>query len=105
GRGGKRHRPVRWRPRLVLRRSGKKLAGGGQPTPPHQLDDTGDREVQQAEAAISKEGLPELGDGAPREADAEVPPLPDAEVPSLPKEDRPGELPPPKPGPGTTEAA
>src|SRR5262249_58517601 len=73
--------------------------------PPHQLDDTGDREVEQAEAAISKEGLPELGDGAPREADAEVPPLPDAEVPSLPKEDRPGELPPPKPGPGTTEAA
>jgi hypothetical protein len=91
---------------VELLRFFEKMAPGEQQAAPHQLEDTGDREVQQAEAAISKEGLPELGDGAPREAaDAEVPPLPDAEVPPLPEEDRPGELPPPKPGPGTTEAA
>jgi len=91
---------------VELLRFFEKMAPGEQSTPPHQLEDTGDREVQQAEAEISKEGLPELGDGAPREAaDAEAPSLPDAEVPALPQEDRPGELPPPKPGPGTTEAA
>jgi hypothetical protein len=91
---------------VELLRFFEKMAPGEQQAPPHPLEDTGDREVQQAEAAISKEGLPELGDGAPREAaGAEVPPLPDAEVPPLPEEDRPGELPPPKPGPGTTEAA
>jgi regulator of protease activity HflC (stomatin/prohibitin superfamily) len=89
---------------VELLRFFEKMAPGEQPSQPHQLEDTGDREVQQAEAAISKEGLPELG-APPEAADAEIPPLPDAEVPPLPQEDRPGELPPPKPGPGTTEAA
>ena len=91
---------------VELLRFFEKAAGGGtEPAPPPPLEDTGDREVQQAEAAISKEGLPELG-APPETAEAEVPPLPDAAVPPLPEEDKPGELPQPtKPGPGTTEAA
>jgi regulator of protease activity HflC (stomatin/prohibitin superfamily) len=91
---------------VELLRFFEKMAPGTQPAPPPPLEDTGDREVQQAEAAIAKEGLPELGVGAPPEArDAEIPPLPDADVPPLPEGDRPGELQSPKPGPGTTEAA
>jgi len=90
---------------VELLRFFEKMAPGEQPSPPPPLEDTGDREVQQAEAAIAKEGLPELGGGAPEAAGAEVPSLPDADVPPLPEEDRPGELPQPKPGPGTTEAA
>jgi len=69
------------------------------------LEDTGDREVQQAEAEIGHESLPELGAAVPDGADAEAPALPNAEAPPAPEEDRPGELPQPKPGPGTTEAA
>jgi regulator of protease activity HflC (stomatin/prohibitin superfamily) len=92
---------------VELLRFFEKAAPGAQPAPPPPpLEDTGDREVQQAEAAISKEGLPELGAGAPVDAgQAEIPPLPDAEVPPLPEGDRASELPPPEPGPGTTEAA
>jgi regulator of protease activity HflC (stomatin/prohibitin superfamily) len=91
---------------VELLRFFEKMAPGTQPAPPPPLEDTGDREVQQAEAAIAKEGLPELGGGAPADAaHAEIPPLPDADVPPLPETDRPGELPPPAPGPGTTEAA
>jgi regulator of protease activity HflC (stomatin/prohibitin superfamily) len=90
---------------VELLRFFEKAAGGAAPSPPPPLEDTGDREVQQAEAEISKEGLPELGEAAPEVADPEVPPLPDADVPSLPEEGKPGELPQPKPGPGTTEAA
>jgi regulator of protease activity HflC (stomatin/prohibitin superfamily) len=89
----------------LLRFFEKAAGGAAEPAPPPPLEDTGDREVQQAEAAISKEGLPELG-APPESADAAVPPLPDADVPALPEEDKPGELPQPtKPGPGTTEAA
>ena len=84
--------------------AGASLASGGWSSPPP-LEDTGDREVQQAEAAIGHEGLPELGAAVPEAADAEVPALPEADVPALPEEDQPGELPQPKPGPGTTEAA
>jgi regulator of protease activity HflC (stomatin/prohibitin superfamily) len=86
---------------VELLRFFEKAAGGT----PHPIEDTGDREVQQAEAAIAHEGLPELGEAAPAAADPEVPPLPEADVPALPEEDKPGELPQPKPGPGTTEAA
>ena len=90
---------------VELLRFFEKMAPGERQAPPHRIEDTGDREVQQAEAAIGHEGLPELGEAAPAAADAEVPPLPDADVPPLPEEDKPGELPPPRPGPGTTEAA
>ena len=90
---------------VELLRFFEKAAGGAGPSAPHPIEDTGDREVQQAEAAIAHEGLPELGEAAPAAADAEAPPLPDADVPPLPGEDKPGELPQPKPGPGTTEAA
>jgi regulator of protease activity HflC (stomatin/prohibitin superfamily) len=90
---------------VELLRFFEKMAPGERPAPPHRIEDTGDREVQQAEAAIGHEGLPELGEAVPAAADAEVPPLPDADVPPLPEEDKPGELPPPRPGPGTTEAA
>jgi regulator of protease activity HflC (stomatin/prohibitin superfamily) len=90
---------------VELLRFFEKAAPAVESSPPPPLEDTGDREVQQAEAAISHEGLPELGEAAPDGADAEAPPLPDAEVPALPEEDKPGELPQPKPGPGTTEAA
>jgi hypothetical protein len=63
------------------------------------LADTGDAEVAEAEREIG--GI---------EPPAELPPpseseLADPEIPPLPKEDQPGQLPPPKPGPGTTEAA
>ena len=61
--------------------------------------------VNRLDISQDKEGLPELGGPPPQAADAEVPPLPDADVPPLPEEERPGELPQPKPGPGTTEAA
>jgi hypothetical protein len=88
---------------VELLRFFEKMAPGERPAPPPPLEDTGDREVQQAEAAIAHEGLPELGEAAA--ADAGNPAVPDADVPSLPEEDKPGELPPPKPGPGTTEAA
>jgi regulator of protease activity HflC (stomatin/prohibitin superfamily) len=92
---------------VELLRFFEKMAPGEQPSQPHRLEDTGDQEVRQAEAAISKEGLPELGNNgaSPDGADAEVPPLPDADVPPLAEGDQPGELSPPKPGPGTTEAA
>jgi len=90
---------------VELLRFFEKMAPGERQAPPHRIEDTGDREVQQAEAAIGHEGLPELGEAVPAAADAEVPPLPDADVPPLPEEDKPGELPPPRPGPGTTEAA
>jgi hypothetical protein len=90
---------------VELLRFFEKAAPAVESSPPPPLEDTGDREVQQAEAAISHEGLPELGEAAPDGADAEAPALPDAEVPALPEEDKPGELPQPKPGPGTTEAA
>ena len=92
---------------VELLRFFEKMAPGERPAPPPPLEDTGDREVQQAEAAIAHEAVPELelGTAAPAASDAEVPPLPDAEVPPLPEEDKPGELPQPKPGPGTTEAA
>jgi len=89
---------------VELLRFFEKMAPGERQAPPHRIEDTGDREVQQAEAAIGHEGLPELGEAVPAAADAEVPPLPDADVPP-PEEDKPGELPPPRPGPGTTEAA
>jgi regulator of protease activity HflC (stomatin/prohibitin superfamily) len=63
------------------------------------LADTGDAEVAEAEREISGiEAPPELA--PPSEAEFTEP-----EIPPLPEEDRPGELPPPKPGPGTTEAA
>jgi hypothetical protein len=63
------------------------------------LADTGDAEVAEAEREISGiEAPPELA--PPSEAEFTQP-----EIPPLPEEDRPGELPPPKPGPGTTEAA
>ena len=92
---------------VELLRFFEKMAPGDQSPPPHRIEDTGDAEVQEAEAAIGHEALPELGAAAPAPAaaDAEVPSLPDAEVPPLPEEDKPGELPQPKPGPGTTEAA
>jgi regulator of protease activity HflC (stomatin/prohibitin superfamily) len=90
---------------VELLRFFEKMAPGEQSAPPHRIEDTGDREVQQAEAAIGHESLPELGAAVPEAATAEVPPLPDAEVPALPEEDQPGELPQPKPGPDTTEAA
>ena len=90
---------------VELLRFFEKMAPGERQAPPHRIEDTGDREVQQAEAAIGHEGLPELGEAVPAAADAEVPPLPDADVPPLLEEDKPGELPPPRPGPGTTEAA
>jgi len=90
---------------VELLRFFEKMAPGEQSAPPHRIEDAGDAEVQQAEAAIGHEGLPELGEAAPAAADAEVPALPEAEVPPLPEEDQPGELPEPKPGPGTTEAA
>ena len=92
---------------VELLRFFEKAAGGAESSspPPPPLEDTGDREVQQAEAEIGHESLPELGAAVPDGADAEAPALPDAEVPALPEEDKPGELPQPKPGPGTTEAA
>jgi regulator of protease activity HflC (stomatin/prohibitin superfamily) len=63
------------------------------------LADTGDAEVAEAEREISGAGpTPELAPPSPAE-------LADPEIPPLPEEDQPGELPPPKPGPGTTEAA
>jgi len=63
------------------------------------LADTGDAEVAEAEAQISGvEPTPQLAASAETE-------LADPEIPPLPQEDQPGELPPPKPGPGTTEAA
>jgi regulator of protease activity HflC (stomatin/prohibitin superfamily) len=88
----------------LLRFFEKMAPPSAQPVPPP-LEDTGDKEVEQAEAAIGHEGLPELGGAVPEAAGAEVPPLPDADVPPLPEGDRPGELPPSTPGPGTTEAA
>ena len=90
---------------VELLRFFEKAAGGADSSSPPPLEDTGDQEVQQAEAAIGHEALPELGAAVPVAADAETPPLPDAEVPPLTEEDKPGELPQPKPGPGTTEAA
>jgi regulator of protease activity HflC (stomatin/prohibitin superfamily) len=90
---------------VELLRFFEKMAPGEQSPAPHRIEDTGDREVQQAEAEIGHEGLPELGEAVPEAADAKVPALPDADVPALPEEDQPGELPQPKPGPGTTEAA
>jgi hypothetical protein len=91
---------------VELLRFFEKMAPPSAQSVPPPLQDTGDREVEQAEAAIAHAGLPELGEGtAPEPPDAEVPPLPEADVPPLPEQDRPGELPPPKPGPGTTEAA
>jgi hypothetical protein len=87
---------------VELLRFFEKMAPGEQPARPAPLEDTGEAEVKQAEAAIAKEGLPELGEGtAPEAADAEVPPLPDAEVPPLLEGDRPGELPPSQPPTGT----
>src|SRR5262245_20841166 len=63
------------------------------------LADTGDAEVAEAEREIS--GIePPAELSPPSQAE-----LADPEIPPLPKEDQPGELPPPKPGPGTTEAA
>jgi regulator of protease activity HflC (stomatin/prohibitin superfamily) len=63
------------------------------------LADTGDAEVAEAEREISGiEAPPELA--PPPETE-----LADPEIPPLPEQDKPGELPPPKPGPGTTEAA
>jgi len=90
---------------VELLRFFEKAAGGAGSPPPHQIEDTGDAEVQQAEAEIGHDALPELGQAAPAAADAAVPALPDADVPALPEEDQPGELPPSKPGPDTTEAA
>jgi regulator of protease activity HflC (stomatin/prohibitin superfamily) len=94
---------------VELLRFFEKMAPGAQPAPPPPLEDTGDREVQQAEAAIAKAGVPELGAGSePEPAEAAIPPLPDADVPPLPEDtERPGELPPPgsaEPPPGTEAA-
>jgi hypothetical protein len=76
-------------------------ANSGQAAPPPV--DTGDAEVAQAEAAISKAGLPEIGEAPPPEVpDAEVPPLPDAA-------EEPGQLPAPETDPpsgsGSPQAA
>jgi regulator of protease activity HflC (stomatin/prohibitin superfamily) len=47
--------------------------------PPPPLEDTGDAEVAQAEAALSKAGAPELGHApVPELPDSDSPPLPDA---------------------------
>jgi regulator of protease activity HflC (stomatin/prohibitin superfamily) len=90
---------------VELLRFFEKMAPGSPPAPPPPLEDTGEAEVKQAEAAIAKEGLPELGEAPPPEAaDADVPPLPDAEVPPLPEGDSPGELPQGQPPKGTTAA-
>jgi regulator of protease activity HflC (stomatin/prohibitin superfamily) len=66
---------------------------------PPPLADTGDAEVAQAEAAISKAGAPELGEAA-------VPELPEPDVPPLPgvEADEQGELPPPASDGGSVTA-
>jgi regulator of protease activity HflC (stomatin/prohibitin superfamily) len=63
----------------LLRFFEKMAPSGAQPAAPAPppLEDTGDAEVAQAEAAISHAGLPELGE-------APVPELPEASVPPLP---------------------
>jgi regulator of protease activity HflC (stomatin/prohibitin superfamily) len=86
---------------VELLRFFEKMAPGERPAPAPPLEDTGDREVQQAEAAIAHEAVPELelGAAAPPASDAEVPPLPEADVPPLPEEAQPAEPPQPEPGP------
>jgi regulator of protease activity HflC (stomatin/prohibitin superfamily) len=89
---------------VELLRFFEKMAPAGQAVTPAPLTDTGDEEVAEAEAAISKAGAPELGETAAKEIpEASVPPLPDAA-------EQPGRLPPPPtpgtdPPSGTTEAA
>src|SRR5690348_7098717 len=53
----------------LLRFFEKMAPPSAQPVPPP-LEDTGDKEVEQAEAAIAHEGLPELGAAVPEAADA-----------------------------------
>jgi regulator of protease activity HflC (stomatin/prohibitin superfamily) len=80
-------------------------AGQAAPPPPA---DTGDEEVAEAEAAITRSGTPELGGALlPEVPDAEVPPLPDpasaAQEPDPASAAAgPGQ---PPPAPGTPEAA
>jgi regulator of protease activity HflC (stomatin/prohibitin superfamily) len=65
----------------LLRFFEKMAPSGAQPAAaaPAPLEDTGDAEVAQAEAAISHAGLPELGETpVPELPEASVPPLPDA---------------------------
>jgi hypothetical protein len=63
----------------LLRFFEKMAPSGAQPAaPPPPVEDTGDAEVAQAEAAISHAGLPELGETpVPELPEAAVPPLPD----------------------------
>jgi len=75
---------------VELLRFFEKAAPGAQAAVPPPLEDTGDTEVAQAEAAISKAGAPELGQvPVPGPPEADAPPLPDAEAGGH------GELPPP----------
>ena len=79
----------------LLRFFERMAPAGAQPAPPPPIEDTGDAEVAQAEAAISKTGLPEIGEAPPPE-------LPAAEVPPLPDEvAEPGQLPSPETDPPT----
>jgi regulator of protease activity HflC (stomatin/prohibitin superfamily) len=66
---------------------------GAEAAEPPPLEDTGDAEVAQAEAAISKAGAPEIGEAAaPELPEPDAPPLPDVEAGER------GELPPPASG-------
>jgi hypothetical protein len=87
----------------LLRFFEKMAPANAQQPVPAPIEDTGDAEVAQAEAAISKAGLPEIGEApAPELPDAEVPPLPDAA-------EEPGRLPAPDTDPpsgsGSPQAA
>jgi regulator of protease activity HflC (stomatin/prohibitin superfamily) len=61
-------------------------SGGEAPPPP--LEDTGDAEVEAAEAAINKAPVSELGDAeTPSISDAETPAIAEADVPPAPEAD------------------